>query len=300
MFPSANEQCNRAATKRFAPSSRARFKDFLRHSASAICSYSGIAPIWNMIAASKGIRILAYHGVISPPDSPFSVSIENFDHQMAHLKANFNVITLEDVFRYKIKGCNVPKDSIAITFDDGFKNIFYNALPILSKYRIPATLFIISGKMDGRDPRFMTKEMVMQSAENDLILIGSHSQTHRSIAQLSDADRVDEILRSKIHLEETLNRPVPYFCYPYGTFNDFDESSCRELENSGYALACTSVNGVNFRGTHPMKLRRTKVEWGDSMATFDRLLKGAMDPWYGVDYGLRVLQRPRAEKFGSL
>ncbi len=65
------------------------------------------------------------------------------------------------------------------------------------------------------------------------------------------------------------------------------------VSESGYNLACTAINAVNFRGAHPYKLRRTKIEWGDGLGTFKRVLWGALDVWVVVDYCLGFLQNKR-------
>lgn len=259
--------------------------------------YSGLAPLWSALAARKGVRILAYHGVTTPPDSPFAVSVENFEKQMSFLKANYNVIGFQDYLDWRDNRKVLPDNSVIVTFDDGFKNLTENAVPVLTKHTVPATFFIIAGKMIGDDKRFMTEKDISTASSSPLIDIGSHSLNHLSLAQISSDDRRKEALISKQQLEAGLSKPIEFFCYPYGTFNDFDESSCRALAENGYSLGCTSVNGVNFKSTNPYKLRRNKVEWSDDIGTFSRQLKGALDPWILVDFFLRFLQRPRAVKF---
>ena len=96
--------------------------------------YSGIIFILNKFHREKTVRFLMYH----------KVKYKNFEQQMAYLTNNFEVINpLSAVERIK-KGVVSGKE-IVITFDDGLKNTYINAYPILKKLRIPATLFLTTG-----------------------------------------------------------------------------------------------------------------------------------------------------------
>lgn len=283
------------ANPNFGP--RARVKARLRNLFAALASRSGVAWIWRMLVARHGVRILAYHGIETPPSSPFSVTVENFEAQMAFLATQFNVVELATIPRWRRGEYQSDKPMVALTFDDGFTNNLQFAAPILQRYRLPATFFIIAGKLDGRDRRFMTADEARDLENMAQFTLGSHTLNHRSVAQIDDAGRELEIGGSKTQLEMILNKPIDCFCYPYGTFNDFDDKSVAALADCGYVLACTSINGINLPGTDLFRLRRTKIEWSDDMKTFKRLAAGAMDGWFFVDYFLRFLQRPRAVKF---
>jgi len=255
--------------------------------------------VWRTLVARHGVRILAYHGVESPPSSPFAVSVEDFEKQIAYVTKHYDVIDFDTLLNWMRGEYTSPDRKVILTFDDGFKNNLLFAAPILEKYGAAATFFVIGSKLDSGDSRFMNGPEAQELLESDLFRIGSHSLYHKSVARVTDAQRVEEIGVSKDVLQARLDREVDFFCYPYGTFNDFDQRCVASLREHGYALACTSVNGVNFRDTDPFKLRRTKVEWSDDEKTFSRLLGGAMDGWFLVDYFLRFLQRPRAVQFNQ-
>lgn len=276
---------------------RVYFKARLRTLFAAIASLSGTAFVWRLLVARHGVRILAYHGVEPTPSSPFSVSVESFKMQVAHLAAHYDVLDLPTLLRWQRGEYASDKPKIVLTFDDGFRNNLEFASPILKQYKLPATFFVIAGKLDQNDSRFMTAAEIHHLLNDKRFRIGSHTLNHRSVAQIDDAGRQEEIGTSKARLEKELSQPIDHFCYPYGTFNDFDHRSVAVLKQYRYALACTSINGINLRGADPFRLRRTKVEWSDNMTTFRRLLDGAMDGWFFIDYFLRFLQRPRAVRF---
>lgn len=276
---------------------RVRLKARLRTFFAAAASLSGLAWAWRVAVARRGVRVLAYHGVEPVPSSPFSVSVEEFEKQVAHLARTCEVIDMETFLAWRDGAFVSDRPLVMLTFDDGFRNNLTHAAPILRRHGLPATFFVIGSKLDGTDERFMTAAEVAELAACDLFDIGSHSTSHRSIGRISAPERREEIDGSKSLLESALAREVACFCYPYGTYNDFDRDSGRALASSGYRLGFTSVNGVNFRTTDPCRLRRTKVEWSDDMTTFARLLGGALDGWVLVDFFLRFLQRPRAVSF---
>ena len=72
------------------------------------------------------------------------VTPDNFNNQMKFLKKNYNIISLSSVNQY-LKNHKIPRNSIAITFDDGYQDNLINAIPILEEYNIPATFFVTSG-----------------------------------------------------------------------------------------------------------------------------------------------------------
>lgn len=89
--------------------------------------------------------ILMYHGVVEKDGSYFSpthLHKTQFEQQLKYLKKNFNIVSLKEIFELQRENIKTDKRTIAITFDDGFKNNLYTVLPILEKYKIPATIFI--------------------------------------------------------------------------------------------------------------------------------------------------------------
>jgi len=114
--------------------------------------YTGLIYLIRKISAQKhGLTILAYHRVGSGDyfgPSGMSETVESFEGQMRYLKNNYNPISLEqaiDLMKIKNK---LPDNSVAITFDDGYKDNYTNAYPILKKYNIPATIFLTVGAIE--------------------------------------------------------------------------------------------------------------------------------------------------------
>src|SRR5215471_12567511 len=120
----------------------------------ALLQPSKIAPLRSglMKLNKSKIRILMYHRVtdeLGPSDAPYNaVSIANFDRQMARLAAEYNVITLDDLVTHLKLGNELPENPVVITFDDGFRDNYLNAFPVVKKYNLKATIYVCSGTVD--------------------------------------------------------------------------------------------------------------------------------------------------------
>jgi len=102
----------------------------------------GLEKIISSLSKKKNL-ILMYHGVVSKTDFNLSVnhlSVADFEKHLLYLRKNFEIVSLERIFTEK----NIDKLRIAITFDDGYENNYLNAYPILKKYSIPATIFVVA------------------------------------------------------------------------------------------------------------------------------------------------------------
>jgi glycosyltransferase involved in cell wall biosynthesis/peptidoglycan/xylan/chitin deacetylase (PgdA/CDA1 family) len=113
--------------------------------ASAVLYYCGILHLmYQLLPKSSGVKILAYHRVT---DSPFvlpgmRIRVANFEKQMRYLSEKHTPLALERALEMIERREPLPANSVVITFDDGYRDNFQNAFPILMKYRIPATVFL--------------------------------------------------------------------------------------------------------------------------------------------------------------
>lgn len=186
------------------------------------------------------VPILTYHS-IGYDKGLLSVSPESFNWQMQYLKdGNFKVITLGELAEGLKNGKKFGRKTVVITFDDGYKDNFTSAYPILKKYGFKATIFLVSsfmGKIVDKD-EFMdwieAKEMAKYGIE-----FGSHSKTHPYLPSIEkdDAKLWDEIYGSKKEIEEKLGLSVKFFCYPIGGFT---EKIKEYVKNAGYEAAVTT------------------------------------------------------------
>ena len=207
--------------------------------------------IWlGLLVRNYTIPILMYHYINEeePLRSRLGVSPQTFRRQMAFLKRHkYKVIPLEkvvDLIEHKKK---IPFKTVAITFDDGYLDNYTNAYPILKKYQLPATMFVVLnriGKHLGNDD-YMNWQQIKELSASGLVTIGSHSMTHPNLSEsISDAKLKYEIFESKKILEETLQKRIDFFSYPFGGVNPKARDFTRQ---AGYK-ACV---GTNFHKGYP-------------------------------------------------
>jgi len=200
-----------------------------------------------VVKSNYVVPILMYHSVSRLTDKKnlLAVSTDTFDRQMRFLKKNnYNVVSLEELARFVRLKKKIPYKTIVITLDDGYKDNFTNAFPILKKYNFKASIFIIFNEV-GRlqDDRLSWKEIMMMR-DSGLITFGSHTIGPEPLTNIKSPDEVKwQIFQSKKMLEEKLSSPVTMFSYPEGNFT----SQIRQFViDAGYALAVATSPGKQY------------------------------------------------------
>jgi len=171
----------------------------------------------------------------------------------------------------------------AVTFDDGFENIIKNALPILQKKCICATVFVVSdylGKLAGWrrfDPETNGSEKLMSVEQlltlpPDLISVGSHTMTHPVLTSLSECEAKEEILESRRRLQNILHKDIKLFSFPYGEFNQDLIAWCRE---AGYTRVFSILPTPVWSNAEEYVTGRVSVEPTDWKLEFSLKLMGA-------------------------
>jgi peptidoglycan/xylan/chitin deacetylase (PgdA/CDA1 family) len=243
-----------------------------------------------------GVRILYYHSVSEDPVRS-SVSPAAFERQMASLRrADYDLLTLKEAEERLARGERIATRSVVVTLDDGFRDNYEQALPILLRYRVPATVFLTVAYI-GTDqlptltrtnfvPRPLSWEQVAEMAAHG-IQFGSHTLTHPLLTRVPHDEARRQIIDSRRALEDRLGGAVDLFCYPRG---DFDASVQALVGEAGYRAACSTLPGVNDRATDRYALRRTYVSRRDTTREFARKLAGGYDL---LQQGARLLHRAR-------
>ena len=203
----------------------------------------------------SSIPILNYHFIEGKGEKAgLSISFQAFEKQLLHLlKRNCRVISPQDLLECRKNQTELPSKSVIITFDDGDENFYTMVYPVLVRYQIPVTMFIITDWIG--KPGYLTWEQI-HSMTPRLITIGSHTVSHRYLPDLPFEEIRRELTESKKILQEKLNRNIRFFCYPVGGFN----ASIREMvKEAGYEAAFTTNRGRNFRQKDLFALKRVKM-----------------------------------------
>ena len=242
-----------------------------------------ISRLGRLVQSGPAVRILYYHSISDDPVRS-SVSPAAFEGQMAHVRnQGYRVLHLSDVVRRLAAGAPLPDRALAVTLDDGFRDNYDAALPVLVRFEIPATVFLTAGYI-GTDrlptltrtdfvPRPLDWRQVAEMQSRG-VEFGSHTLTHPMLSTIPAADVRREVGDSKRLIEDKLGVAAPLFCYPRGDFDDTVKSIVRE---QGYEAACSILPGVNGPRTDLFALRRTYVSRRDTPREFARKLDGAYD-----------------------
>lgn len=219
----------------------------------ALCALV-IAGIVSWLAwPAAGVPILAYHQV-SLDDDIYSVTADQFEQQMSYLSENgYTPIDLQQLFDSYEGKVTLPKKPIIITFDDGYKDNFLAALPIMEKYNMRSTVFVITDLVG--TPEYLSWQQIAEMQERHTE-IGSHTMKHVGLGSVSADQQRIEIVGSKAALEQQLGKPIKFFAYPYGQFTSVTEQLLRE---AGYQGACSGIAGLNNKGVDAYALKRVNV-----------------------------------------
>ncbi|MBR1942789.1 polysaccharide deacetylase family protein [bacterium] len=240
---------------------------------------------------SPYITVLMYHQIINKNDipkkyldeygnvvNPFVILTEKFEHQMDILKENnFYTLTLDDVLLFVEGKKEFPKNSILITFDDGNKNNYINAYPILKKRNMNAVIFLITSKIsennDEYNPKksqYLSKTEIIKS--KDVFEFASHTNNMHK----REKDTNQPYLKSKSEeevkkdIQESLkNVDKPYFAYPYGSYN---KKVSKILAKSGIKAAFSTHRGKIRKGDNLYELKRNIVEEKYSDEKFKKII----------------------------
>lgn len=142
---------------------------------------------------------------------------------------------------------------IILSFDDGFRDFYTDAYPIIKKHNIPVINYIVFNFINGQD--YMTTEMVKEIANNTLVDIGSHTLNHAYLEGIDAKYAEEEISLSKNLLEKEFGIKVTSFAYPYG---NYDEGAINLVKKAGYTTAVTVDQGNMVTPNNLYKLKRIR------------------------------------------
>lgn len=173
-----------------------------------------------------GKIILMYHSVGNNGEF-FTVKPKDFERQMEYLyKKKFNVIRLTDMVNFLEKKIKPPRNSIVLTFDDGYEDNFTEVFKILKKFNFPATIFLSTALLDGKKTNksgtslnILNEKQIREMYNSGLFDFEPHTHNHRRLTEISIDEAENEISRSKRIIEDMLDKKCVSFAYPYGAFN---------------------------------------------------------------------------------
>jgi O-antigen biosynthesis protein len=236
-----------------------------------------------------GVPILLYHSVstqAAPRYRRYTVAPQVFASHMAYLaERSYTPVTVKQFANaMSNSGVELPDRAVVLTFDDGLADFYTGALPVLAQQGFAATLFVVSGfvgdtshwlQPEGEGHRPMLTWAQLAEIADRRVEIGAHSHSHPPLDVLPRAAAYDEVIRSKIELEQRLGRPVTSFAYPHGYYNGAVQGM---LEAVGYSAGCAVKHALSSLGDDRFAMSRIVVPSDATVEDLHALITGRALP----------------------
>lgn len=244
-----------------------------------------------LIKRKLGIPILMYHSIsedFEPVAHPYyqtSTSPNTFRKHMAFLYQNgYTVLPLREAVDLLQKGQVPDGRPVVLTFDDGFRDFYWDALPILQEYGFPSVVFLPTAFIDDPQSKFKGRSCLSWEEVRQLhkhgVDFGSHTVTHAALTALRLDQLRAEIELSKQRIELELGERINSFAYPYAFPEDnadFTKLLKAILHSAGYRHGVTTIIGVATGHEDPMFFKRIPVNQSDDLDLLQAKLAGAYD-----------------------
>ena len=221
----------------------------------------------------RGLVVLCYHRVGRRTTSRVDLPSGLFEEQMARLVAGPGVVDLDGALTALAGPPPAGPGEVVITFDDGTADFVEEALPILVRHRVPATLYVATDFVERGRPfpgcgTALSWSALADAVSTGLVTVGSHTNTHALMDRLPAAAVDGELDRSISLIGERLGVEARHFAYPKALAPTPAADRAVRARFASAALAGTRANP--YGGTDPYRLARSPVQVDDGMAFFDR------------------------------
>lgn len=210
--------------------------------------------------------VLAYHSVFSDEKDltgDTDMVLEKFEKQMKWLHDNgYKTLTMDEFYKWKKGEYDAPRKSVVLTFDDGTESFYKTIVPVLEKYDLNATVFVIFSRTN--TPGYLTQEQIDGLKNSSVkIDVASHSYERHGQNDKREPDYnyyAEDIKKGKERCD------TKYYCYPFGYTN---EAYKKALKDEGYLLAFKFSPGkVASKTDDDYEVRRVPVYNSTSMLKF--------------------------------
>jgi peptidoglycan/xylan/chitin deacetylase (PgdA/CDA1 family) len=222
---------------------------------------SPVLPYSRLTKKSYRIPVITYHYVENVKDQKdtirkgLNIPPFVFDKELEAIsKSNYQMIFVKDI--PKIISGEIPYStrSAALTFDDGYEDFYTDAFPLLKKYNIKATVFIINDFIGRKG--FMNEKQIKEIIDSHLVEVGAHTLDHLYLKLLTKNIVIKQVFESKKALEEMFKIKIESFAYPYGAF---DQNTIDIVRGAGYTSAVSEITDDIQSNTNVFYLSRIRA-----------------------------------------
>jgi peptidoglycan/xylan/chitin deacetylase (PgdA/CDA1 family) len=216
------------------------------------------------------LPILVYHYIRVPPSRAvdplgynLSVSPRVFEEQMDWLASHgYHSVTFNDVRLYWQHVEPLPARPVIITLDDGYRDLYTTAYPILEAHGFTAVAYIVSGFVGTRG--YVTRDQILEM-DHYGIEIAAHTVNHVDLVRAPWGWLTYQLVQSRKWLESLVGHPVLDMAYPSGRY---DETVIAAVQQAGYYSATTEWYSVLHKQADRFVWGRVRVTGGDPMSLF--------------------------------
>ena len=211
-------------------------------------------------------RVVEQRSIV-PEQRELEVTVDWLDQKIWEYKAKgYSFISIDElpsIFNFQFAIFNSHR-WVCITFDDGYRDNYTIAYPLLKRLGVPFTVYVTTGFIDNQLPMWwypgehlgISKEELIALDADPLCTIGAHTVSHPKLDTLTYEEQYKEIADSKQKLEQLFGHPVQHFSFPHGAYDEETLAICREL---GFQTVVKSWGGKLRCGEHPIPLPRTEI-----------------------------------------
>jgi len=228
---------------------------------------------WLFARAEGGVPILVYHRVNDSDTNPTTLTVADFEAQIKYLVDNgYQVISPDDLLDAWETGKTLPTKPIVLTFDDGHADIYHNVFPILQKYNLRATVFIVTDHIGMKD--YLTWDEVRALQAGGFMDFESHTMSYKILTTLKGDKLWNEIYGSKQAIEWALKKPAKFIAYPEGKYTLDAEDTAKEC---GFRASFIADYGLAVSDENNFVVTRIPVLGSNShtLLRFQLRLKGS-------------------------
>ena len=224
----------------------------------------------------SGPRILIYHQVGAALGREMEVAVETFQHHLEWLAENSTVVSIDTALSEREDPGS--ERMVVLSFDDGYRDLYANAFPLLRARGWPFTLFLTTEPVETGEPLTeneaepLSWSQIEEMARSGLVTVGAHTHTHADLRTLDAVRIAEELDRSNRLILDHIGEPPRHFAYPWGYWSALAEQQVAQR----YETAALGSVGSLTKAANSYRLPRLPIQKSDGLIFFKQKVKTGM------------------------